>query len=138
MSGIVQILLGDGVVAEERRVAIHIQLDPVLVCFGDRDFRLRLGELCARLRQLALRLRQPPFGLIQIRLKWPWIDLEKQLTLADERALGIFLFYEITRNLGLDFRVDKTIDRTSNGFCAAETLPVFPHARSHMGPWPPT
>ena len=51
--------------AEERRVAIHIQLHAVLVGFGDRDFRLRLCELCARLRQLALRLRQPPFSLIQ-------------------------------------------------------------------------
>ena len=83
LSGIVEILFGDGVVAEERRVAIHIQLHAMLVGFGDGDFRFSLCELCARLRQLALRLRKPPFGLIQVRLKWPWIDLEKHLALAE-------------------------------------------------------
>ena len=97
---------------EQRRVAIHIQLDAMLVGFGDGDFRFSLCELCARLRQLALRLCQPPFGLIQVRLKWPGIDLEKHLALPNERTLGILLFHEITGNLGLDFRVDQTVDGT--------------------------
>jgi hypothetical protein len=89
---------------------IHIQLDALLVCIGDGDFRLSLGQLCARLRQLTLRLRQPPFSLIQLCLKRPGIDLEKHLPLADEGAFGIFLFHEITGNLSLNFRIDQTID----------------------------
>ncbi len=54
LSGIVEILLGDRVLLDERRVAIHIELDAMLVCVGDGDFRLSLCQLCARLRQLAL------------------------------------------------------------------------------------
>jgi len=38
---------------------------------------------------------------IQVCLKWLGIDLEKQLPLADERAIAIFLFHEIAGNLGL-------------------------------------
>ena len=110
MSGIVEILFGDRVVPEERDIAVHIQLDTLLVCVGDGDSRLTLREFCARLRQLALRLREPALGLIEFRLKRPRVDLEKQLPLPDERALGIFLFHEITCNLSLDFRIDQTID----------------------------
>jgi len=81
----------------------------MLVRFGDGDFRLSLGEFCARLRQLASRLRQPPLGLVQVCLKWPRVDLEEQLPLANEGTLGIFLVHKVAGNLGLDFRVDKTV-----------------------------
>lgn len=60
LSGIVEILLGDCVLLEERCVAVHIQLDAVLICVSDRDLSLSLRELCARLCQLALGLRKPP------------------------------------------------------------------------------
>ena len=60
LGGVVQILLGDGLLLRERRVAVHIELRAALIRFRHRDLRFGLGQLRARLAQLPLRLRKLP------------------------------------------------------------------------------
>ena len=108
----------------ERRVAIHIQLNPMLVCLSDRDLGLRLRELGARLLQLASRLRESAFCLIKVCLKGPGINLEEQLAFPHEGTFRVFLLYEVPRDLRFDFGVDEAING-ADPFAVQRDVPLL-------------
>jgi hypothetical protein len=113
LGGIVEVLLGDGLLLRERDVAVLVELGLGLIRFRHQDLRLCLRELRLRLRALPVGLSQSTESLIERCLERPRIDFEKQLTLGDERTLGVILFEQVAGNLRLDFRVEKAIERSN-------------------------
>ena len=67
LDGVVEVLLAGSLLPRQRRVAVYVKFGLALHCLG-------VGELGRRLGQLSL-------GLVESRLKGPWVDLEEQLAL---------------------------------------------------------
>ena len=108
LRGVVEILLGDGLLLGERGVAVDVELNAALIGLRYGHLRFRLGKLRLRLLQLALSLRELALRLIQRCLEGPRIDLKQQLAFANEGALGIGLLNEVAGDLRFDIGVDQT------------------------------
>ena len=99
---------------------------------------------CLGIGKLGLGLRQLSFGLVERRLKRPWVDLEKELPLFDERAFLIALAQQVARNLRPDIRIDQSVEcadpfaKNRNILlltCTTSTSSRTPRLRSRYGSW---
>ena len=88
MDGVVIFFLAYGSVFNQRAVAFDIQL-----CLPQSG--LRFGELA--------------FGLIQLSLKRPRINLKKNVALFDGIAFGVILFGKISNNLRAHLGIDQAV-----------------------------
>ncbi len=77
-------------------VSLDIEFGAALHCYG-------IGECGLRLCQLA-------FGLVEGCLKRPRVDLEKKLTLFDERAFLIALSLQVPCDLRPDVGIDEPVE----------------------------
>ena len=68
------------------------------------DIHLGFAELCLSLGQLGIRL-------VEEGLERAWIDLKKNLPLADERTFFVRLPNDVSCHLGLNLRVDIAVER---------------------------
>src|SRR5207249_5299744 len=93
---VVEILLANGLLLRQRRVAIHIELGPDLICLNYGELRLGLSELRLCLGHLPVGLRELALPLIEDRLKRTGINLKQQLSLLDEGTFRVILFQKIT------------------------------------------
>src|SRR4029453_4783909 len=100
LNGIVVLLLRDGLLFRQGAILIYIQLclDLARFCLGElslslldltvslRQLSFSLSRLRNRLLELSFKLGQLTIGLVQSCLKWPRIDLKKQLPFFYKRA----------------------------------------------------
>jgi hypothetical protein len=96
---IVEILLSGGLLLREWSVALDVKLRAALHGLGVG--KLRLG------------LRQLTFRLIEHRMKWPWVDLEKELSFPNECSLLIALLEQVPAHLCPDIGIDQAIERAN-------------------------
>src|SRR5712671_4669057 len=92
------------------RLGVGIQLalgNRVSFRFGNLTLHVELG-----VGHLRLGLGQLPFGLIEHRLKWAWVNLEEDFTLFDECAFVIILANQVTAHLRRNLCVDVAFERS--------------------------
>ena len=108
---VVQLALRDGAFFGQRSI-------PVDIHFG-------FAELCLSLGQLGIHL-------VEEGLERAWIDLKKNLPLADERTFFVRLPNDVSCHLWLNLRVDVPVER-GNPFAVNRNI-FLNHARDfHFG-----
>jgi hypothetical protein len=110
LNRIIEVLLRNGLLLCERRVAIKTELRATLVGLGNDHLGFGLCQLGARLLQLPICLRELALSLAQRSLERSCIDLEKKLALRDERVLFVSLFDQIAGDFRLYVRIDESIE----------------------------
>src|SRR5215472_618947 len=92
LNRVVEILLRSSLLSGQRSVPLDIKLGAALYGLG-------AGKLGFGLCQLT-------FGLVQCCLKWPWVDLEKELSFLDKGTLLITLLDQVPCHLRPDICID--------------------------------